>query len=78
MHTPHDAFFRSVFAHPRRLAGLLAAILPPRVVDALALRASWGQGYRAPSVYAQSGAQAAQPSVLDRGASWRDGCPSKA
>ncbi len=38
------------------------------VVDALALRASWGQGYRAPSVYAQSGAQAAQPSVLDRGA----------
>ncbi len=38
------------------------------VLDALALRASWGQGYRAPSVYAQSGAQAAQPSVLDRGA----------
>jgi len=38
------------------------------VLDALALRASWGQGYRAPSVYDQSGAQAAQPSVLDRGA----------
>ena len=38
------------------------------VTDALALRASWGQGYRAPSVYAQSGAQASQPSVFDRGA----------
>ncbi|MCX5511636.1 TonB-dependent receptor, partial [Pseudomonas sp. BJa3] len=32
------------------------------------LRASWGQGFRAPSVYAQSGAQASQPSVFDRGA----------
>ncbi|MFN3836405.1 MAG: TonB-dependent receptor plug domain-containing protein [Brevundimonas sp.] len=38
------------------------------VTDAVALRASWGQGFRAPSVYAQSGAQAAQPSVFDRGA----------
>lgn len=38
------------------------------VTDALALRASWGQGFRAPSVYAQSGAQASQPSVLDRDA----------
>lgn len=38
------------------------------VSDALALRASWGQGFRAPSVYAQSGAQASQPSVFDRGA----------
>lgn len=36
--------------------------------DALALRASWGQGFRAPSVFALSGAQAAQPSVFDRGA----------
>lgn len=36
--------------------------------DRLALRASWGQGFRAPSVYAQSGAQASQPSVFDRGA----------
>ena len=36
--------------------------------DALALRASWSQGYRAPSVYALTGAQAAQPSVFDRGA----------
>lgn len=38
------------------------------VTGALALRASWGQGFRAPSVYAQSGAQASQPSVFDRGA----------
>ncbi len=38
------------------------------VSEALALRASWGQGFRAPSVYAQSGAQASQPSVFDRGA----------
>jgi iron complex outermembrane receptor protein len=38
------------------------------VSDALALRASWGQGFRAPSVYAQAGAQASQPSVFDRGA----------
>ncbi|SDQ11451.1 TonB-dependent siderophore receptor [Brevundimonas sp. 374] len=38
------------------------------VTDALALRVSWGQGFRAPSVYAQSGAQASQPSVFDRGA----------
>lgn len=38
------------------------------VTDALALRGSWGQGFRAPSVYAQSGAQASQPSVFDRGA----------
>lgn len=36
--------------------------------DRLALRASWSQGFRAPSVYAQSGAQASQPSVFDRGA----------
>ncbi len=35
--------------------------------DALALRGSWGRGYRAPSVYTTRGAQAAQPSVLDRG-----------
>lgn len=38
------------------------------VTDALALRGSWGQGYRAPSVFALSGAQASQPSVFDRGA----------
>lgn len=38
------------------------------VTDALALRGSWGQGFRAPSVYAQAGAQASQPSVFDRGA----------
>lgn len=38
------------------------------VADAVALRASWGQGFRAPSVYALSGAQASQPSVYDRGA----------
>ncbi|MFN7127567.1 MAG: TonB-dependent receptor domain-containing protein [Brevundimonas sp.] len=38
------------------------------VADTVALRASWGQGFRAPSVYAQSGAQASQPSVFDRGA----------
>lgn len=36
--------------------------------DSVALRASWGQGYRAPSVFATSGAQASQPSVFDRGA----------
>ncbi|MCV0413989.1 MAG: TonB-dependent receptor [Brevundimonas sp.] len=36
--------------------------------DALALRASWSQGFRAPSVYALTGAQASQPSVFDRGA----------
>ncbi len=35
---------------------------------ALALRASWSRGYRAPSVFALSGAQASQPSVFDRGA----------
>ena len=38
------------------------------VAETVALRASWGQGYRAPSVYALSGAQASQPSVFDRGA----------
>jgi len=38
------------------------------VTDAFALRGSWGQGFRAPSVYAQAGAQASQPSVFDRGA----------
>ncbi len=38
------------------------------VFDRFALRGSWGQGFRAPSVYAQSGAQASQPSVFDRGA----------
>ncbi|RZJ30325.1 MAG: TonB-dependent receptor, partial [Brevundimonas sp.] len=38
------------------------------VTDALALRASWGQGFRAPSVFTLSGAQASQPSVFDRGA----------
>jgi iron complex outermembrane receptor protein len=38
------------------------------VADTVALRGSWGQGFRAPSVYAQSGAQASQPSVFDRGA----------
>jgi iron complex outermembrane receptor protein len=38
------------------------------VTDAVALRGSWGQGFRAPSVYAQAGAQASQPSVFDRGA----------
>lgn len=36
--------------------------------EALTLRASWGRGFRAPSVFALSGAQAAQPSVFDRGA----------
>lgn len=35
--------------------------------ETLALRGSWGRGYRAPSVYTTHGAQAAQPSVLDRG-----------
>ena len=35
--------------------------------DSLALRGSWGRGYRAPSVYTTHGVQAAQPSVLDRG-----------
>lgn len=38
------------------------------MTDVLALRGSWGRGFRAPSVYALSGAQAAQPSVHDRGA----------
>ena len=38
------------------------------VTPALALRASWSQGYRSPSVFALSGAQASQPSVFDRGA----------
>lgn len=38
------------------------------VTDSLALRASWGRGLRAPSVVSTSGAQAAQPSVLDRSA----------
>ncbi|WP_291835736.1 TonB-dependent siderophore receptor [Brevundimonas sp.] len=38
------------------------------VADALTLRASWGQGFRNPSVYALAGAQASQPSVFDRGA----------
>lgn len=38
------------------------------VTDSLALRASWGRGLRAPSVVSTSGAQAAQPSVFDRGA----------
>lgn len=36
------------------------------VVDTVTLRGSWSQGFRAPSVFALSGAQAAQPSVLDR------------
>ena len=36
-------------------------------LDTLALKASWGRGFRAPSVYTTQGAQAAQPSVLDRG-----------
>ena len=38
------------------------------VADALTLRASWGRGFRAPSVFTLSGAQASQPSVFDRGA----------
>ena len=38
------------------------------VHEGFALRGSWGRGFRAPSVYAQAGAQAAQPSVFDRGA----------
>ncbi|WP_420470741.1 TonB-dependent receptor plug domain-containing protein [Brevundimonas sp. FT23042] len=51
-----------------------AEALSPRVAvrwnatDALALRASWGQAFRAPSVFTLSGAQASQPSVFDRGA----------
>ncbi|RZJ46906.1 MAG: TonB-dependent receptor [Brevundimonas sp.] len=51
-----------------------AEALSPRVAvrwdatDTLALRASWGQGFRAPSVFTLSGAQASQPSVFDRGA----------
>ena len=35
--------------------------------QALALRGSWGRGYRAPSVLTTKGAQASQPSILDRG-----------
>lgn len=48
--------------------------LSPRIAarfaatDNFAVRASWGRGYRLPSVFATSGAQAAQPSVFDRGA----------
>lgn len=38
------------------------------VTDGFALRASWGPGFRAPSVFSTAGAQAAQPSVFDRGA----------
>lgn len=34
----------------------------------LALRASWGRAFRAPSVFVTQGAQAAQPSVFDRSA----------
>ena len=37
------------------------------ILDTLALKASWGRGFRAPSVYTTQGALAAQPSVLDRG-----------
>ena len=36
--------------------------------ETLAVRAAWSQGFRAPSVYALTGAQASQPSVFDRGA----------
>lgn len=36
-------------------------------MESLALRGSWGRGYRAPSVYTTQGAQAAQPSIFDRG-----------
>ncbi len=39
MHTPHDAFFRKIFGHPRRLAALLASILPRAAVDDLELPA---------------------------------------
>ncbi|NBB63680.1 TonB-dependent receptor [Pseudomonas sp. ODNR1LW] len=38
------------------------------IAPAVALRGSWGRGFRAPSVYALAGAQASQPSVFDRGA----------
>ena len=38
------------------------------VTEAVSLRGSWGEGFRAPSVFTRSGAQAAQPSVFDRGA----------
>lgn len=38
------------------------------LTDRLAVRASWGEGFRAPSVYTLAGAQASQPSVLDRSA----------
>jgi iron complex outermembrane receptor protein len=34
----------------------------------LALRGAWGRAFRAPSVFVTDGAQAAQPSVFDRGA----------
>lgn len=48
--------------------------LSPRIagrwdpLPALALRVSWGRGYRIPSVFTTQGALAAQPSVFDRGA----------
>jgi iron complex outermembrane recepter protein len=50
------------------------AALSPRIAtrwqatSALALRASWGRAFRAPSVFVTQGAQASQPSVFDRGA----------
>ena len=39
MQAPHDAFFRRVFARPKRLAGLLRAVLPPEVAAGLVLDA---------------------------------------
>jgi hypothetical protein len=39
MQAPHDAFFRRVFARPKRLAGLLRAVLPPEVAAGLELDA---------------------------------------
>ena len=49
-----------------RLSPKVAAAWTP--VDALTLRAAYAQGFRSPSVYVRQGAQASQPSVLDRGA----------
>ena len=37
MRSPHDVFFRRVFASPPRLAALLASALPPSVVRRLDL-----------------------------------------
>ncbi|QYF88325.1 TonB-dependent receptor [Brevundimonas sp. PAMC22021] len=49
-----------------RLSPKVAASWTP--IDPVTLRASYAQGFRSPSVYVRQGAQASQPSVLDRGA----------